>query len=78
METWINAICAGNYDTWPGLSVKAVLKYFPESDETVLGHMKGERQGMRSTSEWTQKSKGTQGRIKEEEIRTSRTHQKGT
>ena len=33
-STWIAAIKAGNYCTWPGLSVKAVEKYFPESDET--------------------------------------------
>ena len=50
-ETWIAAIHAGNYRTWPGLSVKAVEKCFPESDETQQGHMKGLRQGLRSTKE---------------------------
>ena len=28
-KTWTDAIQAGNYDTWPGLNVKAVNKYFP-------------------------------------------------
>ena len=46
---------AGNYETWPGLSVKAILKYFPESDETQKGHMKSERQGVRSTKELKKK-----------------------
>ena len=50
-ETWIKTIRAGNYCTWLGLSVKAVAKYFPESDETQQGHMKGLGQGLRSTKE---------------------------
>ena len=32
--TWIKAIRAGNYATWPHLSLKAVQQHFPESDET--------------------------------------------
>ncbi len=38
-DTRTKAIKAGNFTTWPGLSVKAVHKYFPESDETKQGHM---------------------------------------
>ena len=34
---------------WPGLTVKAIAKYYPETDETPKGHMKGQRQGLRST-----------------------------
>jgi hypothetical protein len=37
-DTWTKAIKAGNFTTWPGLSVKAVHKYFPESDETKRPH----------------------------------------
>ena len=33
-DTWTKAIKAGNFTTWPVLSVKAIHKYFPESDET--------------------------------------------
>ena len=48
-ESWIDAIKAGNYTTWPGLNVKVVNRYFPESDETQKGHMKKQRQNVRST-----------------------------
>jgi len=39
-ETWIDAIKAVNYTTWPRLNIKVVNRYFPESDETHKGHMK--------------------------------------
>ncbi len=48
-ESWIDAIKAGNYTTWLGLNVKMVNRYFPESDETQKGHMKKQRQNVRST-----------------------------
>ena len=46
---WIKAIKAGNYVTWPELTTEAVSKHFPESDETHKGHMKQQRQNVRST-----------------------------
>jgi hypothetical protein len=48
-ETWLDAIKAGNYVTWPGLTAAAVQKHFSDSDETQKGHMKKQRQGVRST-----------------------------
>ncbi len=48
-DTWTKAINAGNYLTWPGLSTKAVRRHFPESNETQKGHMKKQRQNVRST-----------------------------
>jgi hypothetical protein len=48
-ETFLNAIRAGNYATWPGLTVVALHKYFLDSDEKQKGHMKGQHQGIRST-----------------------------
>ena len=48
-ETWLDAIDAGNYVTWPGLTTAAARKHFPDSDETQKGHMKKQRQGVRST-----------------------------
>lgn len=48
-DTWITAINAGNFASWPGLSAKEVARYFPESDETAKGHMKRQRQNVRST-----------------------------
>ncbi len=48
-NTWMKAIARGNYNSWPLINVRNVRKYFPESEETQLGHMRGARQGVRST-----------------------------
>ena len=50
-ETWIKAINHGNYSTWPGVNAKDVNRHFPESVETQKGHMKKQRQNVRSTKE---------------------------
>jgi hypothetical protein len=50
-DTWIKAIKNGHYKTWPGLTVDAVSKYFPESIETPKGHLKKQRQNVRSTKQ---------------------------
>ena len=50
-DTWLRAIRAGNFATWPGVSVSAVQKHFPESEETQKGHMKSVRQGLRTTKD---------------------------
>jgi hypothetical protein len=39
----------GNYATWPKLTVTLINKYMPDSDDTLKGHLKGQRQGIRST-----------------------------
>ena len=49
-ETWNDSIRAGNYDTRPGINVKAVNKYFPESDDTQKGNMRSKVQGHCSTN----------------------------
>ena len=48
-RTWIKAIKKGNFIEWPILTVENVNKNFPESEETVKGHMNHQRQGVRST-----------------------------
>jgi hypothetical protein len=48
-STWLKAVQQGNYSTWPLINVKNVAKYFPESEETQMGHMQGQCQGIRST-----------------------------
>ncbi len=48
-ETFLDAVRAGNYATWPGLTTALIAKHFPDSDETLKGHMKGQRKGVRST-----------------------------
>ena len=47
--TWLRAIERGYYASWPGLTVKAARKHFPESEETQKGHMKAQKSGIRST-----------------------------
>jgi hypothetical protein len=47
--TWLAAIRLGNYDTWPLVTVSNVHKHFPQSEETQQGHMRSQRQGVRST-----------------------------
>ena len=49
MSTWIKAIDNGSFATWPGLTSKAVRKYYPETDATMAGHMHGIRQGIKLT-----------------------------
>ncbi len=52
-DTWTKAIKNGNYDTWPGLTVQAVNRHFPESVETQKGHIKKQWQNVRSTKQKT-------------------------
>jgi hypothetical protein len=48
-ESFTDAVRAGNYAMWPGLTTTLISKHFPDSDETQKGHMKGQRKGVRST-----------------------------
>ena len=48
-DTWVKAIKAGFYVSWPGLIAEAASKHFPESEETQKGHLKKQRQNVRST-----------------------------
>ncbi len=50
-DSWIKAINNGNYKTWPGITAHVVSKHFPESVETQKGHMKKQRQNVRSTKQ---------------------------
>jgi hypothetical protein len=45
-ETFINAVRNKNYGTWPKLTVRLINRYYPDSDETVKGHLKDQRQGI--------------------------------
>jgi hypothetical protein len=49
--TFIDAVRNRNYSTWPKLAVTLINRYFPDSDETIKGHLKGQRQGIRSTKQ---------------------------
>ena len=48
-STWIEAIEAGFFSTWPGLTVQLVKKYLEKSTSTVKGHMRSSLQNLRST-----------------------------
>jgi hypothetical protein len=48
-ESWLRAIQWGNYNSWPLINVKNVARHFPESEVTQQGHIRGQRQGVRST-----------------------------
>jgi hypothetical protein len=50
-ETFIRAICKGNYATWPKLTIQLIHKYMPDSDETAKGHLKGQCQGILSSKQ---------------------------
>ena len=50
-DTWIQAIKNGHYISWPGVTVEAVNKHFPKSIETQKGHLKKQRQNVRSTKQ---------------------------
>jgi hypothetical protein len=46
-EIFLAAVRAGNYATWPGLTITLIiLKHFPNLDKAQKGHMKGQRKGM--------------------------------
>ena len=48
-STWLAAIKAGNYASWPSLTYANAYKYFPISVESLQGHITQSRQGTRST-----------------------------
>ena len=47
--TWLRAIKAGNYVGWPMLTERNVSKYYPETDETIKGHMNPNQKNVQST-----------------------------
>ena len=48
-STWTQAIYAGCFTTWTGLTSVLVRKYLPKSLATTKGHMRQDRQNIRST-----------------------------
>ena len=49
-STWIGAIGAGSYSSWPGLTLANATKYCPSAKATITGHLVQKRQGVRSTN----------------------------
>lgn len=48
-STWIAAIDAGFFTTWPGLTADLVRKHLPKSVATSKGHMRKTKMNIRST-----------------------------
>ena len=48
-DMWLWDIKADKYVTWPGLTYNNAVKYCPNTNATVMGHMVQTRQGVRST-----------------------------
>ena len=48
-STWLAAIKAGNFSTWPGLTYTNASRYCPTSEETIKGHLTQSKQGFLST-----------------------------
>ncbi len=55
-STWLKAIEAGYFTTWPGLTTDLVKKHLPKALASAKGHLRQERQGLRSTQKTTQPS----------------------
>ncbi len=47
-DTWAKAVGRGSYNSWPLIDHKNVRKHFLQSEETQLGQIQGQRQGVRS------------------------------
>ena len=48
-STWLDTIKAGNYASWPGLTINNARKYCPSANKKILGNLVQGRQGVRST-----------------------------
>jgi hypothetical protein len=52
MVSWLKAVKLGHYQSWPGFDAHSIRRHFPhESIEIQKGHMKKQRQNIRSTKQ---------------------------
>ena len=58
--TWLKAIKAGNYESWPGLTYINTTKYCPSADYTIKGHMLQTRKSVQSTKPKKPSKRGVQ------------------
>jgi hypothetical protein len=49
-QMWLDAIKAGNCNTFDGLTYSNVARYCPNTDETILGHLAQQSQNIRLTN----------------------------
>ncbi len=48
-QTWLDAIKAGNCDTFNGLTYSNAARYCPDADKTIMGHLAQQCQNVRLT-----------------------------
>jgi hypothetical protein len=48
-QTWLEAIKAGNCDSFDGLTYSNAARYCPDADETIMGHLAQQHQNVCST-----------------------------
>ncbi len=48
-QTWLDAVKAGNCETFDGLTYSNATRYCPDADETIMGHLAQQHQNVRST-----------------------------
>jgi hypothetical protein len=48
-QTWLDAIKAGNCDTFDSLTYSNAARYYPDADKTIRGHLAQQRQNVCST-----------------------------
>ena len=48
-QTWLDAIKAGNCNSFDGLTYSNVARYCQDSNETILGHLAQQRQNVKLT-----------------------------
>ena len=67
ISTWLNAIKAGNYVSWPGFTYNIAARYCPSADENINGRLVQTRQGIRSTRKFLLYPPETPSVVPEEE-----------
>jgi hypothetical protein len=50
-DSWLEAIKAGNCDTFAGLTYSNVACYCPDGDKTIFGHLAQMQQNVQSTKQ---------------------------
>ena len=56
LQTFIDAINAGFFTSWPGLNAVLISKHLPKSEATTLGHLDQTRKNIRSTKVYSETS----------------------
>ena len=80
-STWITAINAGFFATWPSLTADLVRKHLDKSPATTKGHMKQLRMNIHSTSKPstpTMKTPSPNENVREQSVTTMRVLDVGT